>query len=78
MEGMIRCSVNHVPLSPISFLKRSAIVYRERVAVVYGHVEFTWGETLERCTRLASAITQLGISRGDVVSLILVLLACVL
>ncbi|RVX15924.1 putative acyl-activating enzyme 1, peroxisomal [Vitis vinifera] len=68
MEGMIRCSANHVPLSPISFLERSASVYRDRVAIVYGRVKFTWRDTLQRCTRLASAITHLGISRGDVVA----------
>ncbi|RVW50965.1 putative acyl-activating enzyme 1, peroxisomal [Vitis vinifera] len=71
MEGMIRCSANHVPLSPISFLERSASVYRDRVAIVYGRVKFTWRDTLERCTRLASAITHLGISRGDVVQALL-------
>ncbi|CAK9178331.1 unnamed protein product [Ilex paraguariensis] len=68
MEGTIRCSANYVPLSPISFLERSAMVYRDRVAVVYGNIKFTWREILERCTRLASALTHLGISRGDVVA----------
>lgn len=67
MEGAIRCSANYVPLSPISFLERSAIVYRDRPSVVYGDIIYTWRETLERCTRLASAVAQLGISRGDVV-----------
>lgn len=38
------------------------------MAIVYGRVKFTWRDTLERCTRLASAITHLGISRGDVVA----------
>ncbi|KAL6218192.1 hypothetical protein ACLB2K_011407 [Fragaria x ananassa] len=68
MEGAIRCSANYVPLSPISFLERSAIVYRDRPSVVYGDIIHTWRETLERCTRLASALAQLGISRGDVVA----------
>lgn len=67
MEGSIRCSANYIPLSPISFLERSAIVYRDRPSVVYGSIIYTWRETLERCTRLASALSQLGISRGDVV-----------
>ncbi|KAL6982610.1 putative acyl-activating enzyme 21, partial [Sarracenia purpurea var. burkii] len=66
MEGTIRCSANYFPLSPISFLKRSAIVYRDRASIVYGDVRFTWGDTLERCTRLASSLVHLGISRGDV------------
>lgn len=68
MEGVIRCSANYVPLSPISFLERSAIVYRDRVSVVYGNVQYTWRQTLDRCTRLASALAHLGISRGDVVA----------
>ncbi|XP_058186743.1 butanoate--CoA ligase AAE1-like [Rhododendron vialii] len=69
MEGTIQCSANYVPLSPISFLKRSAMVYRDAPSVVYGDVRFTWGETLDRCTRLASSLTLLGISSpGDVVA----------
>ncbi|XP_030950209.1 probable acyl-activating enzyme 1, peroxisomal [Quercus lobata] len=68
MEGLIRSSANYVPLSPISFLKRSALVYRDRTSVVYGDVRYTWKDTLERCTKLASALAQLGISRGDVVA----------
>lgn len=70
MEGTVKCSANYVPLSPISFLQRSAIVYRDRISLVYGnHVKFTWKETLERCTRLASALTtHFRISRGDVVA----------
>ncbi|XP_021732204.1 probable acyl-activating enzyme 1, peroxisomal [Chenopodium quinoa] len=68
MEGLIRCSANYVPLSPISFLERAAIVYRDEFSVIYGNVKFTWRETLIRCTKLASALTQLGISYGDVVA----------
>lgn len=68
MEGLVRCSANYVPLTPISFLERAAKAYGDRNSVVYGSVKYTWGETHERCLRLASALTQLGISRGDVVS----------
>ncbi|GFY95712.1 acyl activating enzyme 1 [Actinidia rufa] len=68
MEGTIGCSANYVPLSPISFLQRSAIVYRDTPSLVYGNLCFTWKDTLHRCTSLASALTHLGISRGDVVS----------
>ncbi|XP_031375367.1 probable acyl-activating enzyme 1, peroxisomal [Punica granatum] len=68
MEGLVRCSANHAPLSPISFLERSAKVHRDRTSLVYGPVEYTWGETHARCVRLASALAQLGISRGDVVA----------
>ncbi|CAN1122176.1 Isovalerate--CoA ligase AAE2 [Linum perenne] len=68
MEGFLHCSANHVPLSPISFLDRSAKVYRDRTSVVYGAIKYTWSETHHRCVKLASALTQLGISPGDVVA----------
>ncbi|XP_074286313.1 butanoate--CoA ligase AAE1-like [Silene latifolia] len=68
MEGLVRCSANYVPLSPISFLERAALVYRDRLSVIYGNVHYTWGQTLERCTQLASALSLLGISSGDVVA----------
>lgn len=75
MEGLAKCSVNYVPLSPISFLERSAVVYRDRTSIVYGEdVKYNWGETYTRCVKLASALNQLGISRGDVVSIYLSLL----
>ncbi|KAF6172449.1 hypothetical protein GIB67_006962 [Kingdonia uniflora] len=67
-EGLIRSSANYVPLSPISFLERSAIVYRDRLSLVYGDVKYTWKQTFDRCLRLASALAQLRISRGDVVA----------
>lgn len=70
MEGVVRCSANHIPLTPISFLERSARVFGDRASIVYGEVKYTWGETHLRCTMLASALsTHLGISQGDVVSL---------
>lgn len=69
-EGLVRCPVNDVPLSPITFLERSATAYRDRTSVVYGSVKYTWSETHERCLKLASALTQLGISRGDLVAVL--------
>ncbi|XP_022769352.1 probable acyl-activating enzyme 1, peroxisomal [Durio zibethinus] len=70
MEGPIKCSANYIPLTPISFLDRSAIVYRDSVSVVYGDIKYTWKQTRERCVRLASALAHLGISRRDVVAVL--------
>ncbi|EHA8587950.1 Acetate/butyrate--CoA ligase AAE7, peroxisomal [Cocos nucifera] len=70
MEGSMRCSANYVPLSPLSFLQRAAVVYADRAAVVYGSTVYTWSQTRERCLRLASALTSFGISRGDVVAVL--------
>ena len=47
---------NFVPLSPIGFLLRSAAVYPDRPAVVYGARRYSWRQALERCRRLASAL----------------------
>ncbi|KAI3724631.1 hypothetical protein L2E82_36414 [Cichorium intybus] len=72
MEGTIRCSANYVPLTPISFLERSAVVYRERLSLVYGdHVKFTWQQTRDRSVKLASSlVTRFQISHGDVVAVL--------
>ncbi|KAM3714686.1 hypothetical protein ACB098_01G356500 [Castanea mollissima] len=67
MDGVIQCSANFVPLTPVGFLGRAAIVYGDEVSMVYGTEKTTWGETHERCIKLASALVQLGISRGDIV-----------
>ncbi|CAH2067555.1 unnamed protein product [Thlaspi arvense] len=68
MEGTIRCSANYVPLSPISFLDRAAVVFGCRTSVLYGDIQYTWHQTRDRCTRLASALSSLGLSRHDVVA----------
>ncbi|XP_020248761.1 probable acyl-activating enzyme 2 isoform X2 [Asparagus officinalis] len=70
MEGTVRCSANYVPLSPLSFIERSAEVYSDRTSVVYESIEFTWRQTRDRCLRLASALSHLGVSRGDVVAVL--------
>ncbi|KAL4592829.1 hypothetical protein LXL04_005835 [Taraxacum kok-saghyz] len=69
-EGVVRCSANYVPLSPISFLERAADVYRDRTSVIYGRIKYTWEETHRRCLKLASVLINLGVSRGDVVAVL--------
>jgi fatty-acyl-CoA synthase len=62
---------NHAPLTPLSFIERSAYVYPERPAVVHGGQRYTWQQTYERCRRLASALAQRGIGKGDTVAVML-------
>jgi fatty-acyl-CoA synthase len=69
-ETLPRLPANHVPLSPISFLLRSARVYPKRVAVIHGARRFTYGEMLARCRRLASALVAVGIEPGDTVAVL--------
>ncbi|XP_014519266.2 probable acyl-activating enzyme 1, peroxisomal [Vigna radiata var. radiata] len=72
MEGSIRCSANYVPLTPITFLDRAAVVYRHRPSIVFGDVTYTWQQTHQRCIKLASSISQLGVglAPGDVVAVL--------
>ena len=59
---------NYVPLSPLSFARRTAEVFPGRVAVIHGEERRTWSETYARCRRLASALIARGIGRGDTVA----------
>ena len=66
--GLGKNAANYVPLSPTSFLLRTASVYPDRLAVAYGERRYSWRETLERCRRLAAALTARGVGRGDTVA----------
>ena len=63
-----RNPANHVPLTPMSFLGRAAMVHPDRIAVAYGDVKRSWRETAQRCRRLASALSRRGIGRNDTVA----------
>ncbi len=52
-------------LTPLSFLERSALAFPERPAVVDGESRLTWAEFRERARRLALALQEDGIGRGD-------------
>ena len=65
-----RGPANWVPLSPLSFIKRSAEVYPDRLAVVHGAYRAGWAETYARCVRLASALALWGVGRSDTVAVL--------
>ncbi|WP_170350300.1 acyl-CoA synthetase [Ruegeria atlantica] len=65
-----KCRANYVPLSPLSFLERTAQVYPDYPSVVYGDRRYSWAETYARCRRLAGALVARGIGQGDTVSII--------
>ncbi len=58
-------SVCRHELNPVSFLERSGTVYADRVAVVDGDVSYTWREFRARSRRLASALRDAGLRKGD-------------
>jgi fatty-acyl-CoA synthase len=69
--GLDRNAANFVALTPISFLERAAAVHPQLPSVVYEGRRFTWAETYQRCRRLASALSRLGIGRNDTVAAML-------
>jgi fatty-acyl-CoA synthase len=52
-------------LTPLRFLQRSASVFRQKPAVVYGDRTWTYPELNERVHRMASALTAAGVEPGD-------------
>ncbi|HEV3020551.1 MAG TPA: acyl-CoA synthetase [Burkholderiaceae bacterium] len=69
--GLDRNAANYVPLSPLSFIERTAGVYPDRTALIYGAHRQSWAQTYQRCRRLASALVLRGIGRGDTVAAML-------
>jgi fatty-acyl-CoA synthase len=53
------------PLTPIAFLRRSADVFADRLAIVDGDQRFTYRQFGDRCRRLTGVLTKLGIGPGD-------------
>src|SRR5256885_12889055 len=69
--GLDKTPANYVPLTPLSFLARSAAVYPDHVSTVYEGRVFTWSETYTRCRRFASYLAGRGIGHGDTVAAML-------
>ncbi len=60
-----KCAANYAPLTPLTWIARSATVYPDHVAIVHGSRRQSWAETYGRCRRLASALVRRGIGVGD-------------
>jgi fatty-acyl-CoA synthase len=57
-------------LTPLEFLSRSAIAYRDCIAEVDGARRFTYGEMQRRIHALGAALQQAGITAGDRVAVL--------
>ena len=69
-QDMKRRGANHVALTPLSFLQRTASVYPDRIAIRYAGSEQTWSETFQRCCRLADALRRRGVGKNDTVAVL--------
>ena len=59
---------NFVPLTPLSFLPRTALMFADKPSVIYGSRRYVWSQTYERCKRLASALVKAGLQKHDTVA----------
>ena len=69
--GLEKCDANYVALTPLSWLKRAAVVFADQPAVVYGRHRKTYAEYHSRVSQLASGLVKLGVKPGDVVATLL-------
>ena len=70
-QGLGKTPANYTPLTPLSFLPKAASVYPNRIAVIHGARRYTWAQLYARARRLASALKQRGIAKGDTVAAML-------
>ncbi|PUE20193.1 MULTISPECIES: acyl-CoA synthetase [unclassified Limnohabitans] len=70
-QDLPQTSANHAPISPLSFIERTAEVYPTRLAIVHGDLRQDWATTYRRTRQLASALAQAGIGKNDTVAVML-------
>ena len=69
---LARNPANFQPLTPLTFLERSASVFPEHTAIIHGALRRTYADFYARCRQLGSALSsRFAIGRGDTVSVIL-------
>jgi len=57
-------------LTPVNFISRSASVYDDKTAIIYGDKRYSYTEFYKRVNRLASALKKIGVGKGDKVAFI--------
>ena len=66
-----RNPANFQPLTPLTFLERSAAVFPDRTAVIHGPLRRSYRDLYARSRRLASALAKRGIGKGDTVAVMM-------
>lgn len=69
-QALQKTAANHVPLSPLSFLRRAENLHGARTAVIYGDTKRSWAETASRIRAVAGGLVGLGVQKGDTVSVL--------
>ena len=67
-QDLDKNAANFAALTPLNFIERSASVYSDQLSIIHGEQRYTWSQTYARCCLLASALSTLGIGKGDTVA----------
>ncbi len=67
-SGLDKTEANHQPLTPLSFLDRTAAVYPDLIAWVHGDRQAKYRDFEVRCRRFGAALAARGIGRGETVA----------
>jgi len=68
-ENLGPTNANHLPLSPVSFLRRAAAIRPNQTAIVHGDRRYTYAQFWERSQQLGAALHKHGIAKGDCVAI---------
>jgi fatty-acyl-CoA synthase len=66
-----KTAANYQPLTPLTFLARSAAVYPDQLAIIHGSQRTTYAQFYARCRQLGSSLAKAGMRKGDTVSVLL-------
>jgi len=64
-------AANYQPLTPLTFLARTASVFPQHTAIIHGELRVTYANFYQRSRQLASCLAKHGIDRGQTVSVML-------
>ena len=70
-ENLGKNEANYQPLTPLTYLERTARTYPDRVAIIHGESRTSYIDFWRRSLRLASALSKRGIAKGDTVTVML-------
>ena len=70
-EGLDRNPANYQPLTPLKHLERAAKIFPDHVAIIHGSLRRSYGDFYARSRKLASALQNAGVKRGDTVAAML-------
>ncbi len=61
---------NYQPLTPVTFLERSARVFPDHPAIIHGRIRRSYRDFYARSRKLASALSRAGVGKDDTVAII--------